>query len=55
MTKIISWIVGIVVFIGWMNLVGSPSEKETVIGLFFAFIAGFYTCKILHCRPGIKD
>ncbi len=55
MKKIISWSVGIGVFIGWMNLVGSPSEKETVIGLFIAFLAGFFTCKFLNCSPAIKD
>ena len=55
MKKIISWIVGICVFIGWMKLVGSPSENETVIGLFIAFIAGFFTCKFLNCSPAINN
>ena len=55
MSKIISWSVGIGVFIGWMNLVGSPSENETVIGLFIAFIAGVFTCKFFKCSPILED
>ncbi|OUD08932.1 hypothetical protein BVC71_09445 [Marivivens niveibacter] len=36
---IISCVVSVVVFIGFMSLVGSPSEVETVIGLVIAAIA----------------
>lgn len=36
---IISCVVAVVTFIGFMSLVGSPSELETVIGLVIAAIA----------------
>ena len=32
-------IVAVIVFIGFMSLVGSPSETETIIGLIIAAIA----------------
>ncbi|MET3602017.1 hypothetical protein [Martelella mangrovi] len=36
---IISVVVAVLVFIGFMSLVGSPSEVETIIGLVIAAIA----------------
>lgn len=36
---IISCVVAVLVFIGFMSLVGSPSEVETVIGLVISAIA----------------
>lgn len=51
MKKIIAWIVGIGIFIGWMNLVGSPSETETVLGLGIALGAGIATCSFFNCLP----
>ncbi len=39
----ISSVVAILVFIGFMSLVGSPSEVETIIGIIFAAIAFIIT------------
>ena len=40
---IISVVVAVLVFVGFMSLVGSPSEVETVIGLIIAVIAFLVT------------
>ena len=45
----IAGIVAILIFIGWMSLVGSPSENETIIGLFIAGGVGVWICNILGC------
>lgn len=37
---IFALVVAVVVFIGFLSLVGSPSEVETIIGLVIAAIAG---------------
>jgi len=40
---IFSFVVAVLFFIGFMSLVGSPSEVETVIGLIIAAIAFIVT------------
>lgn len=40
---IISVVVAVLVFVGFMSLVGSPSEVETVIGLIISAIAFLVT------------
>jgi Co/Zn/Cd efflux system component len=40
---IISIVVAVLVFVGFMSLVGSPSEVETVIGLIISAIAFLVT------------
>ena len=40
--KFFGWIAGLSVFGVWMNIVGNPHVVETVIGLVFAFVAGFW-------------
>ena len=42
MAKLIGWVVGLSVFVGWIMLVGNPHVVETVIGLVLALIAGFW-------------
>ncbi|MDD3499788.1 hypothetical protein [Sulfurovum sp.] len=49
MKKIISLIIAIAIFIGWMFLVGSPSETETIIGLIIAGGVGLWLCNSLGC------
>jgi hypothetical protein len=41
--------VAFTVFIGWMQLVGNPSEKETIIGLVISGLSGLYVCNKLNC------
>ena len=40
---IISIVIAVLVFVGFMSLVGSPSEVETVIGLIISAIAFLVT------------
>jgi hypothetical protein len=42
MAKLLGWIAGLSVFVGWIMLVGNPHVVETVIGLLLALIAGFW-------------
>ena len=49
MKQIISWIVAIVIFVGWMILVGSPSTTETIIGLIIAGSTGVWVCNSFGC------
>lgn len=42
MAKLLGWIAGLSVFVGWIMLIGNPHVVETVIGLLFALIAGFW-------------
>jgi len=49
MKKVISLIITIGVFIGWMSLVGSPSETETIIGLCISGGVGLWVCNKLGC------
>lgn len=51
---IISCVVAVLVFIGFMSLVGSPSEVETVIGLVIAAIA-FLSTFIIAWRVKSKS
>lgn len=44
---LVSWIVAIGVFIGFMSLVGSPHVVETIIGLVFGAFSGLFTYKKL--------
>ena len=53
MKKSITWITSIGAFIGFMSLVGSPSETETVIGLVIAFFVWLYVCNLLSCSTDI--
>lgn len=46
---IISLAVAALVFVGFLSLVGSPSEVETIIGLIIAAIA-FFTSVIIAWR-----
>lgn len=45
---LISIIVTLTVFIGWLSLVGNPHVVETVIGVIIAVIAGFYV--FIKCK-----
>lgn len=38
--KIVAFIIGIGIFIGWMKLVGNPHVVETSMGLAISVIAG---------------
>ena len=49
MERTIALVVSIIVFVVWMNLVGSPSSIETIIGLGIAGFVWFYICKNLDC------
>lgn len=40
--KILGWIIGIAIFIGWMILVGNPHVVETSIGLVISIVAGLW-------------
>ena len=51
---IISVVVSVIVFIGFMSLVGSPSEVETITGLVIAAIA-FIATFIIAWRMSSKD
>lgn len=42
MAKIIAFIVGIGIFIGWMSIVGNPHVVETTMGLVIAIGAGIF-------------
>lgn len=39
---IISWIIGISVFVCWMLLVGNPHVTETIIGLIISVVIGIW-------------
>ena len=49
MKSIISWIIAIAIFIGWMSLVGSSSTTETIIGLVLAGGVGLWVCESINC------
>ena len=40
--KILGWIIGIGIFVGWMSLVGNPHVVETSIGLVIAIGVGLW-------------
>lgn len=40
--RMLSFVVALLVFLGWMRLVGNPHVVETVIGLVIAVVAGLW-------------
>lgn len=53
MSKLLGLVVSLIVFLGWMRLVGNLHVVETVIGLVFAVVAGIWVLmttkkKFLH-------
>ena len=42
MAKVISFVIGLAIFGGWMSIVGNPHVVETVIGIFLGLIGGIY-------------
>lgn len=42
MSKLLGFVVALIVFLGWMRIVGNPHVVETVIGLGLAVGAGIW-------------
>jgi len=52
MAKIVGFIVGLVVFSVWMNIVGNPHVVETVLGVGISIFAGAWVWRWLVRRVG---
>lgn len=42
MAKLLGLVAALVVFSGWMSIVGNPHVVETVIGIVLSIFAGFF-------------